>query len=97
MRPLRQINFVLGLMLLIAGGGTLMFGLRNMTAGLRRGGFDGALNAPNGGIDVGLGLALVVVGLAMLRGSLRGRLPRLFVIVLAIFVVLLAVHAGYVG
>jgi hypothetical protein len=97
MRPLRQINFVLGLILLIAGGGTAMFGLRNMTAGLRHGGFDGAYNAPNGTVDLGLGLALVVVGLAMLRGPLRRRLPRLFVIVTAVSVVLLAVHAGYVG
>jgi hypothetical protein len=97
MRPLRQINFVLGLLLLIGGGGALMVGLRNMVAGLRRGGFDAAMAAPNGWGDLMMGLACAVVGLALLRSPLRRRLPRLFVISLSILVVLLAVHAGYVA
>jgi hypothetical protein len=97
MRPLRQINFVLGLLLLIVGGGALMFGLRNMVAALRHDGFDAAFHAPNGVVDVTMGFAFVVVALAMLRALLRRRLTRLFVIVVAVLVVLLAVHAGYAG
>ncbi|MBS0548669.1 MAG: hypothetical protein JSR24_13020 [Proteobacteria bacterium] len=96
MRPLRQINFVVGLLLLIGGGAFLMYGLSNMTAGLRKGGFDAALHAPNGAVDAGLGLASAVVGLALLRSPLRRRLPRIFVVSLAVLVVLLGVHAGYV-
>jgi len=96
MRPLRQINFVVGLLLLIGGGAFLMFGLSNMTAGLRKGGFDAALQAPNGAVDAGLGLACAVVGLALLRSPLRRRVPRVLVVSLSVLVVLLAVHAGYV-
>src|ERR1700736_423948 len=97
MRPLRQINFVLGLLLLIGGGGALMVGLRNMVAGLGRGGFDGALGAPHGAGGPKAGRACAVGGRPCPRAPLRRRLPRLFVISLSILVVLLAVHAGYVA
>jgi hypothetical protein len=97
MRPLRQINFILGLLLLIVGGSALAFGLRNMAAGFRQGGFSTAYQAPNGVVDSAMGLAFIVVGLAMLRQPLRRRLPRLFVIVIAVMIVALGIHAGYVG
>ena len=97
MRPLRQINFFVGLLLLIVGGSALAYGLRNMAVGFRQGGLDAALHAPNGSIDGALGLVLVIVGLAMLRSTLRRRLPRLIVIVFAVLTVVLAVHAGYVA
>ena len=97
MRPLRQITFILGLLLLIGGGGALMVGLRNMTAGFYRGGVNAALAVPNGWVDVALGFALAVVGLAMLRFQLRGRFVRLIVVALAVLIVGLAVHAGSVG
>ena len=42
-------------------------------------------------------LAFIVVGLAMLRQTLRRRLPRLFVILLAVLIVALGIHAGYVA
>lgn len=96
MRPLRQINFILGLLLLIVGGGALALGLRNVVAGFRRGGMDAALAAPQGLVDIGLGLVLVVVGLAMLRALLRSRFLRLVVIVAAVMIVLLGIHAGSV-
>lgn len=96
MRPLRQINFIVGLLLLIGGGAFLMFGLSNMTAGLRKGGIDAAWHAPSGAVDAGLGLACAVVGLALLRSPLRRRVPRILVVSLSVLVVLLAVHAGYV-
>ncbi len=96
MRPLRQINFILGLLLLIVGGGALAFGLRNVVAGFRHGGMDAALAAPQGLVDIGLGLVLVVVGLAMLRALLRSRFLRLVVIVAAVMIVLLGIHAGSV-
>jgi hypothetical protein len=97
MRPLRQINFVIGLALLIVGGVMLTFGLRNMAAGFRLGGLNGAYGAPNGIVDGAIGFAFIVIGLAMLRATLRGRLARLFVIVGAVMVVFLGIHAGYVG
>jgi hypothetical protein len=97
MRPFRQINFILGLLLLIGGGGALMVGLRNMTAGFYRGGFNAAMAAPNGWVDLLMGFVLAVVGLAMLRFQLRSRLLRLFVVALAVLIVLLGVHAGSVG
>ncbi len=97
MGPLRQINFVLGLLLLIGGGGALMVGLRNMTAGFYRGGFAAALAAPNGWVDLVTGLVLAVVGLALLRAQLRSRPLRLFVVAMAVLIVGLAVHAGSVG
>jgi len=96
MRPLRQINFILGLLLLIVGGGALAFGLRNVVAGFRHGGMDAALGAPQGLVDIGLGLVLVVIGLAMLRALLRSRFLRLVVIVAAVMIVLLGIHAGSV-
>lgn len=96
MRPLRQINFVFGLLLLIGGGAFLMLGLSNMTAALRHGGVNAAWHAPNGAVDAGLGLACAVVGLAVLRSPLRRRAPRVIVVSLAVLVVLLGVHAGYV-
>lgn len=97
MRPLKQINFILGLLLLIGGGGALMVGLRNMTAGFYRGGFNAAMAAPNGWVDLALGFALAVVGLAMLRFQLRSRALRLFVVAAAVLIVGLAVHAGSAG
>jgi hypothetical protein len=97
MRPFRQINFIIGLLLLIGGGGALMVGLRNTTAGFYRGGFNTALAAPNGWIDLVTGFVLAVVGLALLRAQLRSRLLRLFVVAIAVLIVLLAVHAGSVG
>ena len=97
MRPLRQINFFVGLLLLIVGGSALAYGLRNMAAGFRAGGFGAAYQAPNGIVDGAMGLAFIVVGLAMLRQPLRRRLPRLFVILLAVLIVALGIHAGYVG
>jgi hypothetical protein len=97
MGPLRQINFILGLLLLIGGGGALMVGLRTVTAGFYRGGFGAALAAPNGWIDLVTGFVLAVVGLALLRAQLRSRLLRLFVVAAAVLIVGLAVHAGSVG
>jgi hypothetical protein len=97
MRPLRQINFILGLLLLIGGGGALMVGLRNMTVGFYRGGISAALAAPSGWVDLALGFVLAVIGLALLRSQLRSRLLRLFVVAAAVLIVLLAVHAGSVG
>jgi hypothetical protein len=97
MGALRQINFLVGLLLLIAGGGALTFGLRDMAGGFRLGGFDGAWHAPNGAVDCAMGLAFIVVGLALLRKLLRRRLMRLFVIVVAVMIVALGIHAGYVG
>ena len=97
MRPLRQINFFAGLLLLIVGGSALAFGLRIMAAAFRQGGLGAAYNAPNGVVDGAMGLAFIVVGLAMLRQPLRRRLPRLFVILIAVLIVALGIHAGYVG
>jgi cell shape-determining protein MreD len=94
MRPFRQINSVIGLLLLIGGGGILAYGLRNVVAGFRRGGLDAAFGAPNGLVDLGLGLTLVIVALAMLRALMRSRFLRLFLIVVAVMIVVLAVHAG---
>ena len=97
MRPLRQINVFVGLLLLIVGGSALAYGLRNMAAGFRQGGFDAAYHVPNGVVDAGMGLAFIVVGLAMLRQPLRRRLPRLFVILFAVLIVVLGIQAGYVS
>jgi hypothetical protein len=97
MRPLRQINFFAGLLLLIVGGSALAYSLRNMSAGFRRGGFDAAYNAPNGVIDGAMGLAFIVIGLAMLRHLLSSRLSRVLVILVAAMIVMLGIHAGYVG
>src|SRR5579862_1353914 len=97
MRPLRQINFFVGLLLLIVGGSALAYSLRNMAGGFRQGGFDAAWHAPNGPVDCAMGLAFIVVGLTMLRKLLRRRLMRLFVIVVAVMIVALGIHAGYVG
>lgn len=97
MRPLRQINFVAGLLLLIVGGSYVAYSLRNMSAAFRKGGFDAAYNAPNGPIDGAMGLAFIVIGLALLRHLLRGRLARLFIILVAAMIVMLGIEAGYVG
>ena len=97
MRPLRQITFILGLLLLIGGGGALMVGLRNMTAGFYRGGINAAIAVPNGWVDLALGFVLAVVGLTLLRFQLRGRFVRLVVVATAVLIVGLAVHAGSVG
>ena len=97
MRPLRQINFFVGLLLLIVGGIALAYGLRNMAAGFRQGGLSAAYHVPNGVVDGAMGLAFIVVGLAMLRQPLRRRVPRLFVILIAVLIVALGIHAGYVG
>ena len=64
---------------------------------LRHGGFSAAYHSPTVVVDGAMGLAFVVVGLALLRSPLKRRGPRLFVVVVAVLVVLLGVHAGYVG
>jgi amino acid permease len=97
MRVVGQITFFLGVLLLVVGGSYIAYALRNMTAAFRRGGVDAALHAPDGSIDGAVGLVLVLVGLALLRRTLRGRIARVVVIVLAVAIVVLAVHAGYVA
>jgi hypothetical protein len=96
MRVVRQITFFLGLLLLVVGGSFLAYALSNMSAAFRRGGFDAAIHAPDGGIHAAVGGVLIVVGLALLRRTLRSRFARIVVIVLATAIVMLAVHAGYV-
>ena len=97
MRPLRQINFFAGLLLLIVGGSALAYGLRNMSAAFRKGGLDAAYNTPNGVVDGAMGLAFIVIGLAMHRHLLRSRVSRVFIILIAAMIVMLGIHAGYVG
>ena len=97
MRVMRQISFIAGLALLIVGGVLLTFGLRNMAAGFRQGGYDAAVHAPNGVIDTAIGFAFAVIGLALLRATLRSRLARWIVIVMAMLLVFVGLHAGYVG
>ena len=97
MRPLRQIVFVAGLLLLIVGGSYVAYSLRNMSAAFRKGGLDAAWHAPDGPVDGVMGLAFIVIGLALLRHQLRSRLLRVVVILAAVLIVSLGIHAGYVG
>jgi hypothetical protein len=97
MRPLKQIAFVLGLALIVAGMGTLTFVLRNLVMALRHGGLAAAWNSRVVTVDGAGALILLVIGMALLRPQLKRRLSRLLVAAVVLVAVLMGVDAGYVG
>jgi len=97
MRPLKQIAFVLGLALIVAGVGALMLTLRNLVLALRHGGIGSALHSPVVIADGVGALILLVIGMALLHAQLRRTLPRFLVAAVIIAAVLLGIDAGYVS